>query len=98
VEETQETTISGMNVDTLIEEQGRQNEGMSSQAKPVNPEEAPRVNGTTTNKEALVELDEYHTTVSDHPQEGAVEDVMVWSKKYAKERPMEVGTSSHPPP
>jgi hypothetical protein len=39
----------------------------------------------TTNQEAVVEPDESHTTVLDHPQEGEVEDVTGWAEKYSKE-------------
>jgi hypothetical protein len=53
--------------------------------QPENPEEAPRVNGMTPNQEEAVEPDESQTTVSDHPQEGAVEDVMGWPEQYVEE-------------
>jgi hypothetical protein len=46
------------------------------EVQPENIEVAPRVNGTTTNQEASVKLNESQTTMSDHPPEGTVEDVM----------------------
>jgi len=51
-----------------------------------------------TNQEATVEPDESQTTMSYHPHEGSVEDVMGWLEEYVEEQPLEDGTSSHPPP
>jgi hypothetical protein len=50
------------------------------------------------NQEATVELDESQTTVSDHPLEGIVEDVMGWPEWYSEVQMVIVGTSSQPPP
>jgi hypothetical protein len=100
VEETQQPTPEGMNVDMPAEEQEQQNQGTGTlkEAQPENPEAALRVNGTTTNQEATVEPDESQTTVSDHPPEGTVEDVMGWPEWFFEVRPMEAGTSSQPLP
>jgi hypothetical protein len=53
--------------------------------QPENPEEALRVNGMAPNQEAVVEPDESQTTMSEHPQEGAVEDVTSWPEQYVEE-------------
>jgi hypothetical protein len=37
-----------------------------------------KVNGTTLNMEAVVDLDESQMTISDHPLEGTVEDFIGW--------------------
>jgi hypothetical protein len=45
VEETQQTTPIGMDIDTSKEGKGQQDEDASNQVHPKNPQEAPRVNG-----------------------------------------------------
>jgi hypothetical protein len=50
------------------------------------------------NLEAAVEPDESQTTVSEHPLEGIVEDVIGWSEWYIGEQLKVIGTSSQPPP
>jgi hypothetical protein len=87
-----------MDIDRPEEGQGQKNEETCYQVQPENPIEALRVNGTTPNQEESVEPEESQTTVSEHPQEGAVEDVSIRLEKYAQERPMGAGTSSQPPP
>jgi hypothetical protein len=67
VEETQQTTHVGMDIDRPKEGQGRQNEDASSQAQPENPEEALRVNGTAPNQEEVVEPDESQIIMLEHP-------------------------------
>jgi hypothetical protein len=47
VEETQQTTPVGMDIDVPEEGQGQQAEDTGNQVHPENPEEAPRVNGMT---------------------------------------------------
>jgi hypothetical protein len=66
--------------------------------QPENPIESLRVNGMVPKQEEVIEPKESQTTVSEHPHEGAVEDVTSRPEQYFKERPMEVGTSSQPPP
>jgi len=50
-----------------------------------NPEEALRLNGMSLNQEAATEPEESQTTVSKHPEEGEVEDVMSYLEQYDKE-------------
>jgi hypothetical protein len=61
------------------------------------PEEGPRVNGMIPNQAKMVVPEIPQTTTMEQPQEGTVEDVTNWAEEYAKERKMEVGTSSQPP-
>ena len=49
-----------------------------------------------TNQEASVEPNESQTIMSNHPQEGVVEDVIGWPEEYFEERPMEARTLSQP--
>jgi hypothetical protein len=77
VEETQQPATQSMNVDMPIEEQEQQNQGTGNLVQPENPE-APRVNGMTTNQETTVKPDKSQTTMSNHPWEEEVEDVMGW--------------------
>jgi hypothetical protein len=65
-----------MDIDRPEEGQGRHNEDASSPAQLKYPEESPRVNGMVPNQDEATEPEESQTTVSEHPQEGAVEDVM----------------------
>jgi hypothetical protein len=100
VEETQQPTPEGMNVDMPAEAQEQQNQDAETlkEVQPENTEAAPRVNGMMMNQEATVEPDESQTTVSDHPPEGTVEDVTGWPEWYSEVQTMEAGTSSQPLP
>jgi hypothetical protein len=64
--------------------QGRKNENADSQMQLENLEEAPRVNGMAPNQETIVEPKESQTTMSEHPQEGEVEDVTRWRNNMSK--------------
>jgi hypothetical protein len=77
VEETQQKTPVGMDIERPEEGKGQQNEDAGSQVQSKNPEEALRVNGTTPNQEAAVEPKESQTTMSKHPQKGEMEDVTI---------------------
>jgi hypothetical protein len=85
VEETQQTTPVGMDIDRPEEGQADRMRMQASQVQPENPEEAPRVNGMTPNQEEVTEPEESQTTVSEHPQEGAVEDVTSRPEQYVEE-------------
>jgi hypothetical protein len=65
--------------------------------KPENPREASRVNGMTPNQQEMVSPEESQTTVSEQPQEEAMEDVTGRPEQVFEEQTMEDGTSSHPP-
>jgi hypothetical protein len=66
--------------------------------QPENTEETMRVNGTTMNQEAAVELDESQTTMLEHPLEGIVEDFTGCLEWYSEVQTVGVGTLSQPPP
>jgi hypothetical protein len=68
------------------------------EAQSENIEVALRVNGTMMNQEASVEPDESQKTMSDHPLEGIVKDVMGWPEWCSKVQTMVVGTSIQPLP
>jgi hypothetical protein len=53
--------------------------------------------GRTPNQEESTVPEESHTTMSEQPQEGAVEDVIGRQEEYAEEKTMEAGTLSQPP-
>jgi hypothetical protein len=97
VEETQQTTPVGMDMDVPEGGQGQQVEDTGNHSHSRNPEEGLRVNGTVPNQEETTMPEGSHTTMLEQPQEGTVEDVIGRPDEYAEERTMEVGTSSQPP-
>jgi hypothetical protein len=58
--------------------------GTLKEAQPENFEGVSRVNGMAINKAIVVVPDEPQTTMSNHLQEGTVENVMGWPKWYAE--------------
>jgi hypothetical protein len=88
-----------MNVDMSAEAQKKQNLDAETlkEVQPKNTKEAPRVNGMMMNQEAIVDLDESQTTVSDHPPEGTIEDGTSWLERYSKVQTTTAGTSIQPP-
>jgi hypothetical protein len=75
-----------MNVDMPTKEQEQQNQGKRNlkDAQLKKPEGVERANGTVTNQETIVEIEESQTTVSDHRKEGTVEDVTGWLEWYVE--------------
>jgi hypothetical protein len=72
LEETQQPTPKGTNIDIPAEVHKPQNQDVETlkEVQLENTEAPLKVNGTTPNMEATVEPDESQTTVSDHPLEG----------------------------
>jgi hypothetical protein len=97
VEETQQTTPVGMDIDMLEVVQSQQTQDAGNPSCSKNPEEAPRVNGTVPNQIETTSPERSHTTTSKQPQEGIVEEVTRREEAYAEERTMEVGTLIQPP-
>jgi len=56
------------------------------EVQPENIEVASKVNGMTMNHEAGIEPDKLQTTVSDHPLEGIVEEVIGWPEGYSERK------------
>jgi hypothetical protein len=96
VEETQQPAPEGTSRDipAEVQEQPNQDTETLKEVQLENTEAAPKFNGTVSNLEAPIKLDESKTTISDHPPEGIVEYVMVWSEWYTEEQLAAVGTSS----
>jgi hypothetical protein len=67
VEETQQTTLVGMDMDLLEEGQGQQVEDADNHSHSMNPEEHLRVNGMVPNQEEMTALEILHTTTLEHP-------------------------------
>jgi hypothetical protein len=97
VEETQQTTPVGMDIDMSEVGQSQQTQDVGNPSRSENPEESPRVNGTVPNQAEMAAPERSHTVTPEQPQEGIVEDVTGRAEVYAEERTMEVGTLSHPP-
>jgi hypothetical protein len=55
------------------------------EVQPENTKVAPKVNGTESNLDATIKLDESQTTISDHPPERTIEDVTGWLEWYIEE-------------
>jgi hypothetical protein len=97
VEETQQTTTVGMDIDMPEVGQSQQAKDAGNPSCPENPEEAPRVNGMVPNQTEVVAPERSHTTTPEQQQEGIVEDVTGRAEAYTEERTMEAGTLSQPP-
>jgi hypothetical protein len=85
VEETQQTAPVGMDIDVPKGGQGQQAEDASKNSHLKKPEEALRVNGTVPNQEETTASERSHTTMSEQPQEGTVEDVTDQVDEYVEE-------------
>jgi hypothetical protein len=85
VEETQQTTPVGMDMDVPEGGQGQQAEDADNHSHSGNPEECPRVNGMVPNQEEMTAPERLHTTMLEQPQEGTVEDVTDRPDEYAEE-------------
>jgi hypothetical protein len=85
VEETQQTTTVGMDIDMSEVGQSQQAKDAGNPSCPENPEEAPRVNGMVPNQTEVVAPERSHTTTSEQPQEGIVEDV-TWPRQRCIQR------------
>jgi hypothetical protein len=83
---------------TEVQEQLNRDAETLKKAQPENAEASLRVNGTKPIQELAVEIDESQTTISDHPQEGTVDDVTGWLEWYIEEQMEVTGTLSEPPP
>jgi len=89
MEETQQTTPVGMDMDVPEGGQGQQVEDAGNHSHFRNPKEGPRVNGMVLNQEEM--------TTPKKPQKGTVEDVTSRTDEYVEEKTMEARTSSQPP-
>jgi hypothetical protein len=100
VEETQQLTPEGTNIDRPTEVQAQQNQDAETlnEAQLENIEAAPKVNGMVTNHETEIEPDESQITVSDHPPKETVEDITSCPEWYSETQPGAIGTSHQPPP
>jgi len=94
VEEIQQTTPVGMDIDMSGVGQSQQTQDTRNPSRSEHPEEAPRVNGTIPNQAETTVPERSHTTTPEQPQEGTVEDVIGRAEEYAEERTREAGTLS----
>jgi hypothetical protein len=97
VEETQQTTIVGMDIDMLEVGKNQQDKDAKNTSHPKNPEEALRVNGMVPNQIKSISLERSHTSTLEQQHEGIVEDVTDRPKKYIEVRTMEARNLIHPP-
>jgi hypothetical protein len=99
VEESQQPSPEGTNIEILIGVQQPQNQDAETlkEVQPENTEATLKFNGTTLNLEEAMELDKSQTTISDHPLEGMVEYVTGWPECYAEEdrKLLELRASHH---
>jgi Zn-dependent M32 family carboxypeptidase len=78
VEEIQYLAPEGTSIDipTKVQEQLNQDTETLKEVEPENTKEAPKFNGMEPNLEETIKLDESQTTISYHPLEGTLYDVM----------------------
>jgi hypothetical protein len=89
VEETQQTTVVGMNIDIPEVGQIQQTQDTHNPSCPEKPEDAPRVNGTVPNQIEVTMPERSHTIMLEQKHERIVEDVTGRREAYTEERTME---------
>jgi hypothetical protein len=89
LEEIQQPAPEGMNTDIPTEVQEPQNQEAETlkEVQPENIGPVPEGNGMKMNQDTTIEPDESQMTISDHPLEGAVEDIMGQPEWYTEEQP-----------
>jgi hypothetical protein len=75
VEESQQKTLVGMDLDVPEQGQGQQDENAGNQVHLENPKEASRVNGIAPNQAEMTVPKRSQTTTPEQPKEGTMEDV-----------------------